>query len=65
MASNYQMVTENNPFLGWRAIRVGLDVPEILETQLRALLKASRYGNLKIMFPFISNVEEIRKAKRF
>lgn len=64
MASNYQMVTENNPFLGWRAIRVGLDVPEILETQLRALLKASRYGNLKIMFPFISNVEEIRKAKK-
>lgn len=63
MASSSQTVTENNPFLGWRAIRVGLDVPEILETQFRALLKASRYGNLKIMFPFISNLEEIRKTK--
>src|SRR4030066_323168 len=64
MASNYQTVAENNPFLGWRAIRVGLDVPELLETQLKALLKASKYGNLKIMFPFISNIEEIRKAKK-
>lgn len=64
MAASSQMTTENNPFLGWRAIRVGLDVPEILENQLRALLRASKYGNLKIMFPFISNVEEIRKAKK-
>jgi len=64
MAASAQTARENNPFLGWRAIRVGLDVPEILETQLKALLKASRHGNLKIMFPFISNLEEIRKAKK-
>lgn len=63
IATTSQSVTESNPFLGWRAIRVCLDSPEIFQTQLKALLKASRYGNLKIMLPFISNIEEIRKAK--
>ncbi|OGC77722.1 MAG: phosphoenolpyruvate--protein phosphotransferase [candidate division Zixibacteria bacterium RBG_16_40_9] len=63
IAINSQTATESNPFLGWRAIRVCLDSPEIFETQLKALLRASRYGHLKIMLPFISNVEEIRKAK--
>ncbi len=63
IAASPQSVTEANPFLGWRAIRVCLDSPEIFQTQLKALLKASRYGNLKVMLPFISNIEEIRKAK--
>ena len=54
---------EMNPFLGYRAIRVGLDRPEILITQLRAIYRASHYGNVKIMFPMISSIEELRQAK--
>lgn len=54
---------EMNPFLGYRAIRVGLARPEILKTQLRAIYRASHYGNLKIMFPMISSIEEVRAAK--
>ncbi|MDP4110110.1 MAG: phosphoenolpyruvate--protein phosphotransferase [Bacillota bacterium] len=55
---------EDNPFLGYRAIRICLDQPEIFKTQLRALYRASVYGKLRIMFPMISSVEELRKAKR-
>ncbi|MGD1821655.1 MAG: phosphoenolpyruvate--protein phosphotransferase [Pleomorphochaeta sp.] len=54
---------ELNPFLGWRAIRMCLDTPNIIITQLRAILRASAYGNLKIMFPMIISVKEIRKLK--
>jgi len=54
---------EMNPFLGYRAIRLCLDKQEIFKTQLRALLRASVYGNLKIMFPMISSLEELLKAK--
>ncbi|MDP3386431.1 MAG: phosphoenolpyruvate--protein phosphotransferase [Eubacteriales bacterium] len=53
---------ELNPFLGWRAIRIGLDRPDILKTQLRAILRTSHYGCLRIMYPMIISVEEIRKA---
>ncbi|MDI3481596.1 MAG: phosphoenolpyruvate-protein phosphotransferase system enzyme [Tepidanaerobacteraceae bacterium] len=56
------MPDEMNPFLGWRAIRMCLDRPHILKTQLRAILRASLYGNIKIMYPMISCAEEIRKA---
>jgi phosphotransferase system enzyme I (PtsI) len=55
---------EMNPFLGWRAIRMCLDKPEILKTQLRALLKASNYGNIKIMIPMIIDISEIRKSEK-
>jgi len=54
---------ENNPFMGYRAIRICLDQPEIFFTQLRAILRASVFGNLKIMFPMISNLSEVKQAK--
>lgn len=55
---------EANPFLGYRAIRLCLDNLNIFKTQLRAILKASHYGNLSIMFPMISSIEELRDAKK-
>ncbi|AIN46971.1 phosphoenolpyruvate-protein phosphotransferase PtsI [Candidatus Palibaumannia cicadellinicola] len=54
---------EDNPFLGWRAIRIGLDRKEILHTQLRAILRASAFGKLRIMYPMIISVEEVRILK--
>ncbi|MBM6618919.1 phosphoenolpyruvate--protein phosphotransferase [Bacillus suaedaesalsae] len=54
---------EMNPFLGYRAIRLCLDEQSIFRTQLRALLRASQYGNLKVMFPMIATVEEFRQSK--
>ena len=54
---------EDNTFLGERGIRVGLDRPEILRTQLRALLRASQFGKLRIMFPMIATMAELLDAK--
>lgn len=54
---------EMNPFLGWRAIRIALDRKEILHAQLRAVLRASAFGKLAVMFPMIISVEEIRTLK--
>ena len=54
---------EMNPFLGYRAIRLCLDRTEIFRTQLRALIRASKYGRLGIMFPMIATLQEFRKAK--
>lgn len=54
---------EMNPFLGFRAIRLCLEEQEIFRTQLRALLRASTFGNLKVMFPMIAVVDEFRQAK--
>ncbi len=61
--SYLELPKEMNPFLGYRAIRLCLEQQDIFRTQLRALLRASVYGNLKIMFPMVATVEEFRQAK--
>ncbi|MDN3609313.1 phosphoenolpyruvate-protein phosphotransferase PtsI [Vibrio ostreicida] len=55
---------EMNPFLGWRAVRISLDRRDILRDQLRGILRASAHGKLRIMFPMIISVEEIRTLKQ-
>ncbi|XWN52041.1 phosphoenolpyruvate--protein phosphotransferase [Anoxybacillus flavithermus] len=54
---------EMNPFLGFRAVRLCLNMQDMFRTQLRALLRASVYGNLKVMFPMIATLDEFRQAK--
>ena len=58
-----ELPKEENPFLGWRALRVCLDRPEILKTQFRALLRASAFGYIKIMLPMIISLDEVRKSR--
>jgi phosphotransferase system enzyme I (PtsP) len=59
----YFPISEENPFLGWRGVRVTLDHPEIYLAQVRAMMKASAdFGNLRIMLPMISNVMELEEA---
>ncbi len=59
------LTDEANPFMGYRAIRLCLDRPDIFAAQLRAILRASVYGPVAVMFPMISGVEELRRAKEF
>ncbi|XEC96936.1 phosphoenolpyruvate--protein phosphotransferase [Paenibacillus tarimensis] len=59
----FEVPEEENPFLGYRAIRISLDRKDLFKTQLRAILRASHYGNVKIMYPLISSVEEVRAAQ--
>lgn len=55
---------EENPFLGYRAIRLCLDKKDMFKKQLRALVRASAFGNLKIMIPFVVNIDELKEARR-
>ena len=58
----FEIPEEENPFLGYRAIRISLDRRDLFKTQLRAILRASHYGTVKVMYPLISSVEEVRAA---
>ena len=62
--SYYEFEFEENPFLGWRAIRISLDLPEMFKEQLRAILRASAYGHVRIMFPMIISMDELLEAKK-
>lgn len=59
----FNLDAEDNPALGYRAIRICLSQPEIFKTQLRAILRASVYGNIAIMYPMITSVNEVRRIK--
>lgn len=58
------MPPEENPYLGWRAIRVCLDRPELFRNQLRAAVRAGRFGHLRLLLPFVTSVEEIRRTRQ-
>jgi phosphotransferase system enzyme I (PtsI) len=62
LLSHVNVAAEMNPFLGWRAIRLCLEEKDLFRTQLRAILRASAFGDLKIMYPMVSGVEELEAA---
>jgi len=62
-ADYFNLEKEENPALGYRAIRICLNEPELFKTQLRAILRASAFGNIAVMFPMIVSIEELLKAK--
>mgnify|MGYP001601881235 CR=1 FL=1 len=64
-ASHLQLAQEMNPFLGWRAIRFCLAQPELFRAQLRAILRASAEGNVRMMYPMISGLDELLQANAF
>ena len=63
-ADYFSLGKEDNPSMGYRAIRICLKQPEIFKTQLRALLRAAAYGNLSVMYPMITSADEIRQIKK-
>ena len=62
--SQFPVPKEINPFMGWRAIRLSLELVDIFKTQLRAILRAGLKGKVKVMYPMISSLEEVRKANK-
>jgi len=61
--SYLKFTREDNPFLGWRSIRISLELPEVFKTQLRAILRAGALGRVRLLFPMISSVTQIRRSK--
>ena len=61
----FEFPKEENPFLGWRALRIGFDRKDILRTQLRAILRASAFGDVKILLPMIISVQEIQTVQEY
>lgn len=61
--SGIEFPQEENPFLGWRGIRMCLDRPDIFKPQLRALLRAASHGNVKVMLPMVSDIDEVRATR--
>jgi phosphotransferase system enzyme I (PtsI) len=59
-----EMPAEENPFLGWRAIRVCLDEPQLFRTQLRAVLRATAHGDARIMLPLVNEISEVQQTRR-
>src|SRR5262249_48023352 len=57
------LAREENPFLGWRSIRISLEMPELFRTQIRAILRVGTLGRVRLLLPMISGLEEIRRAK--
>ena len=64
LLSHVNVAAEMNPFLGWRAIRLCLQEQDLFRTQLRAILRASAFGNLKIMYPMVSGIDELDEANK-
>src|SRR5690606_9449748 len=60
----YPVEYEQNPFMGYRAIRISLHEKELFKTQLRAILRASYYGKIKILYPFITSIDELNRANQ-
>lgn len=60
-----KLPAEANPFLGWRALRLCLDTPELFLPQLRAIWRVSAFGKVRVMFPMVSSIDELRAAKQF
>lgn len=63
-AACFRLPRETNPFLGWRAIRICLEEVDMFKTQLRAILRASAFGKVRVMYPMIASVEEVVKANK-
>lgn len=63
-AACFNLPKESNPFLGWRAIRICLEETDMFKTQLRAILRSSAFGKVRIMYPMIASVEEVIKANK-
>lgn len=61
----FEFPNEDNPFLGWRALRICFDMPEVFKTQLRAILRASAHGKVLILLPMVISVDEIKEAKKY
>lgn len=64
LPKSFLIPPQENPFLGWRAIRISLERKDIFKTQLRAILRASGAGNVKILFPMISGLDEVHECKK-